>query len=115
MDFEPSPRSAEYRDRVSAFIDELILPLEARFFAAFGENHGARGPDWRQWRVSDEVEALKAQARDAGLWNLFLPDSTLAPGLSTLEYAPIAEAMGRSLLAPEIFNRQHGGPLEVRQ
>ena len=45
MDFEPSPRSAEYRDRVSAFIDELILPLEARFFAAFGENHGARGPD----------------------------------------------------------------------
>ena len=89
MDFEPSPRSAEYRDRVSAFIDELILPLEARFFAAFGENHGARGPDWRQWRVSDEVEALKAQARDAGLWNLFLP---------------IAEAMGRSLLAPEIFN-----------
>ncbi len=104
MDFEPSPRSADYRDRVSAFIDELILPLEARLFAALGESHGARGPDWRQWRVSDEVEALKAQARAAGLWNLFLPDSTLAPGLSTLEYAPVAEAMGRSLIAPEIFN-----------
>ncbi|MCA9522502.1 MAG: acyl-CoA dehydrogenase family protein, partial [Myxococcales bacterium] len=56
------------------------------------------------WIVPEEVEALKAKARAAGLWNLFLPDSELGGGLTTLEYAPIAEETGRSLLAPEIFN-----------
>src|SRR5690606_16436796 len=56
------------------------------------------------WQVSAVVETLKAEAKAAGLWNLFLPDAELGAGLSTLEYAPLAEVMGHSLLAPEIFN-----------
>jgi len=62
------------------------------------------GADWTQWQVSPEVEQLKARAREQGLWNLSLPDPELGAGLSTVEYAALAEAMGHSFLAPEIFN-----------
>jgi alkylation response protein AidB-like acyl-CoA dehydrogenase len=102
MDFEPSPRSRDTVARVRAFIASRIAPVEERHLAMLrAENHGA---DWRRWSVSPEIEALKTAARAEGLWNLFLPDPTLGAGLTTLDYAPVAEAMGHSLLAPEIFN-----------
>ena len=102
MDFTPTPRSREIRERVRRFMDELIAPVEARFFAEVRARNN--GGDWRRWKLVPEVEELKARARSEGLWNLFLPDADHSPGLSTLEYAPIAEEMGKLFLAPEIFN-----------
>ncbi len=102
MDFEPSPRAAALRDRVRAFVTGRVSPVEAELAR---RRRGARSsPDHHTWGVPPEVEALKAQARAEGLWNLFLPDPQHGAGLSTLEYAPIAEEMGRSFLAPEVFN-----------
>ena len=102
MDFRPSARSALYRDRVAAFVRDRILPLEERLLRE--RQRETQSGDWRTWKVRPEVEALKAEARGAGLWNLFLADPKLGAGLSTLEYAPVAEEMGKSLLAPEVFN-----------
>jgi acyl-CoA dehydrogenase len=102
MDFQPSPRSADYLARVSAFIRDHIAPIEQETWRRI---HDARhGGDFRQWTVPPVVEELKTKARAEGLWNLFLSQPELGAGLSTLEYAPLAEAMGRSFLAPEIFN-----------
>src|SRR5712691_9037951 len=102
MDFQPSPRSADYLARVSAFIRDHVAPVEQETWTLI---HDARhGGDFRQWAVPPIVEKLKAKARADGLWNLFLSQPELGAGLSTLEYAPLAEAMGRSFLAPEVFN-----------
>ncbi|MDY7231749.1 acyl-CoA dehydrogenase family protein [Hyalangium rubrum] len=102
MDFTPSPRTQQYLERIRAFIRDHILPVEEQHFREVSaRRHGA---DWTQWAVSPAVEALKARARAEGLWNLFLPDAELGAGLSTVEYAPLAEEMGRSFLAPEVFN-----------
>ena len=62
------------------------------------------GSDHRQWRQPPVMEALKAKAREQGLWNLFLPDASVGAGLSHLDYAPLAEIMGHSFIAPEAFN-----------
>ena len=102
MNFEPTPRSRVYTDRVRDFIREHIAPVESTHWREIAS--AGHGGDWRRWRIPARVEALKAQAREAGLWNLFLPDEHHGPGLTTLEYAPVAEAMGHSLMAPEIFN-----------
>lgn len=102
MDFNLSPRALDYRNRVRDFMERHVLPIEESYFNSLNaRNHGG---DWTLWRVSPAIESLKAEARAAGLWNLFLPDRELGAGLSTLEYAPIAEEMGGSLIAPEIFN-----------
>ncbi len=102
MDFKPSERAQSYAQRVRAFIDQRIAPVEAQHWK---EIHEARhGGDWTQWKVPARVEELKAQAKAEGLWNLFLPDADLAPGLSVLDYAFSAEQTGRSMMAPEIFN-----------
>ncbi len=100
MNFQPTDRSQSYRERVRRFIDEHLRPVEQEVL----RETLAQGSDWTRWRVPDAVRKLKARAKAEGLWNLFLPDEQLAPGLSTLEYAPVAEEMGRSLLAPEVFN-----------
>jgi acyl-CoA dehydrogenase len=102
MDFTPSARTVEYVDRVRRFLREHLLPVERRLWA----DTRAANPDgnWRAWKLDPLVDELKARARAEGLWNLFLPDAALGAGLSTLEYAPVAEEMGRSLLAPELFN-----------
>ncbi len=102
MDFSPSKKSADYTQRVRSFIADHIAPIERRYW----DEVRAQNPDgnWRAWKIHPLVEELKARARAAGLWNLFLPDATLGAGLSTLDYAPVAEEMGRSLLAPEVFN-----------
>ncbi len=102
MDFTPSPKTQDYLARVKAFMAEHIAPVEA----AYHQENLAANPngDWQAWRVLPLVEELKTKARAHGLWNLFLPDATLGAGFSTLEYAPIAEETGRSLLAPTVFN-----------
>jgi acyl-CoA dehydrogenase len=96
MVFEFSPRMQELQQRVTAFMDEHIYPNEARYMRESEE----LGP----WRVQPVVEELKPKARAAGLWNLFLPASKHGAGLTNFEYAPLCEIMGRSHLAPEVFN-----------
>ncbi|MBT0585640.1 acyl-CoA dehydrogenase family protein [Alteromonas oceanisediminis] len=102
MDFSYSARCQDYLAQVKHFLAEYIEPIENDVYTFMHENnnHG----DWRTWQLHPEVEALKNKAKSAGLWNLFLPDDKLAPGLTCLEYAPLAEQMGRCLFAPEIFN-----------
>src|SRR6185436_909852 len=95
--FPPTPRALELRERLERFMREVVLPGEAEYHA---EVSGAAD----RWQVPAVMERMKAQARSAGLWNLFLPDSSLGAGLSNLEYAPLAELMGHSLIAPEVFN-----------
>jgi acyl-CoA dehydrogenase len=102
MDFEPSQRSLETLERVRTFMREHIQPVELEHWREIRD--AEHGGDWKRWRIHPRVEALKARARAEGLWNLFLPDPVLGGGLSTLEYAPIAEQTGHSLMAPEIFN-----------
>jgi alkylation response protein AidB-like acyl-CoA dehydrogenase len=100
MDFAPSAKSADTIQRVRRFIQERIAPVEARYW----DEVAAANPtgDWRTWKIHPLLDELKAEARKAGLWNMFLPE---APGgLSVLDYAPVAEEMGRSFLAPEVFN-----------
>jgi acyl-CoA dehydrogenase len=89
-------RGAELHRLLEAFMDEHIYPNEERFYRESME----LGP-WAVWPI---VEELKPIARKAGLWNLFLPDSELGAGLTNREYAPLCEVMGRSHLAPEVFN-----------
>ncbi|TQF17657.1 acyl-CoA dehydrogenase [Myxococcus llanfairpwllgwyngyllgogerychwyrndrobwllllantysiliogogogochensis] len=102
MNFEPSAKAKDYLERVKQFMREHIEPAEERYYQEVME--ASRGGDWKTWPVSSVMEDLKARAKAKGLWNLFLPDEKLAPGLTTLEYAPIAEETGRSLMAPEVFN-----------
>ncbi len=96
MNFDYSPRTLELAERLEAFMDEHIYPNEARYF----QESMDMGP-WAVWPV---IEELKPLAREAGLWNLFLPESDHGAGLTNLEYAPLCEIMGRSHLAPEVFN-----------
>ena len=96
MAFEPTPRVVDLQQRLNAFMEEHIYPNEDRHL----QEAETLGP----WKVLPVIEELKTQARAAGLWNLFLPESEHGPGLSNLEYAPLCEIMGRSLLAPEVFN-----------
>src|SRR5438445_12027563 len=76
-------------------MDEHVYPNEQRYAAEIEQN---------RWSPTRIVEDLKPKARSAVLWNLFLPDAEFGAGLSNLEYAPLCEIMGRSLMAPEIFN-----------
>ncbi len=97
MDFEPTARSRELQERLTAFMEERVLPAEAVYE--------------RQVRESGDphfhppvMEELKAEARRRGLWNLFHPDPAYGPGLTCAEYAPLAEISGRSHIAPEAIN-----------
>jgi acyl-CoA dehydrogenase len=102
MDFALSPLAEELLARLRAFVAGEIAPREAEILETRARH--CAGPHWRTWQDSPLVERLQAKARAAGLWNLFLGDSHLGAGLSNLDYAPLAEAMGWSALAPEIFN-----------
>ncbi|MFO1196004.1 MAG: acyl-CoA dehydrogenase family protein [Burkholderiaceae bacterium] len=93
---EPTTRTRELQARVTDFMERHVYPNEARYYQESQE----LGP----WKVQPVVEELKKLARAEGLWNLFLPDSEHGAGLTNLEYAPLAEIMGRSHLAPEVFN-----------
>ena len=91
-----SPKVQALRERLIAFMDEHVHPNERRYY----DEAEQLGP----WKVHPVVEELKPKARAAGLWNLFLPHSPHGAGLTNLEYAPLCEIMGRSHLAPEVFN-----------
>jgi acyl-CoA dehydrogenase len=95
MSFEFTDRTKQLVQRLSAFMDEHIYPNEQRFRAEIEQ---------RRWQPTRVIEELKPQARAAGLWNLFLPESLEGAGLSNFEYAPLCEIMGRSTMAPEVFN-----------
>src|SRR5580692_7022968 len=96
MYFEPSPKVQELQKRLSAFMAEHVYPNE--------KTHHSQIASGDRWQPTAIVEELKVKARAAGLWNLFLPESELGAGLTNLEYAPLCEIMGRSLMASEAFN-----------
>ncbi len=93
---DPSKKSADLAERLTAFMAEHIYPNERRYFLETER----LGP----WAIYPVVEELKPLARAEGLWNLFLPVKEDPNGLSNVDYAPLCEIMGRSILAPEIFN-----------
>src|SRR5262249_38388209 len=96
MDFEHSAKLSALEERLRGFMDEFIYPNEGRYAEEIAAGD--------RWQPTSIMEELKAKAKAAGLWNLFLPDSRRGAGLSNLEYAPLCEIMGRSPLAPEVFN-----------
>jgi len=100
MDFEHSPKVRQLQQRLIAFMEEHVYPAEARFES---EMSGFRAAG-NAWQPAPVMEALKAKAKAAKLWNLFLPESKYGAGLTNLEYAPLAEIMGRSPIGSEPFN-----------
>jgi len=99
MNFDHSARSVEYQEKLKLFFEENIHPVDDEVTTFYSD------PDniWKKW---PGLENLKEKAKKAGLWNLFLPKGygSLSPGLSNLEYAPLAECMGRVLWSSEVFN-----------
>ena len=97
MDFDFSPRVAELSARVAEFMQAHVYPNESAYYDYLDQAES-------RWVIPPIMEDLKEQARKVGLWNLFLPESEYGAGLNNLEYAPLAEIMGRSLIASEVFN-----------
>ena len=99
MNFDHSTRSIELQEKLNHFFEKYILPVEEEVTTFYRDPENS----WQKW---PGLDALKEKARKEGLWNLFLPKSygTLSPGLSNLEYAPLAECMGRVQWSSEVFN-----------
>jgi len=97
MDFNHTQKVVDLMDRLNAFMDEHIYPNEE----AYREHFKTTDNLWKSPPLMDE---LKEKAKNAGLWNLFLPESVHGAGLTNLEYAPLAEIMGRVFFASEVFN-----------
>src|SRR5262245_7473211 len=95
MSFEPTARARELRERLAAFMAGHVYPNEGRHQEQLQSD---------RWQPPPLLEGLKARARAAGLWNLFLPESEHGRGLTNLEYAPLCEIMGRVPWAAEVFN-----------
>ena len=95
MNFEPSDKVKQLQRRLQTFMVQHIYPNEERYYREIERD---------RWSPSPIIEKLKPEARAAGLWNLFLPASDYGAGLSNFEYAPLCEIMGRSPMAPEVFN-----------
>jgi len=97
MHFEISNKSKQYLDRVNAFMDKHVYPLEKEYQDFVHQN---------EWKEYDGLQELKAKAKADGLWNMFLPPEygDYSPGLTNLEYAPLAESMGRVLWSSKAFN-----------
>src|SRR3989475_3540948 len=94
MHFELSEKTKDLQQRLTAFMEEHIYPNEQRFYDEIQRE---------RWSPTRIIEELKLKARAAGLWNLFLPHDERGAGLTNLEYAPLCEIMGRSVMAPEVF------------
>jgi acyl-CoA dehydrogenase len=97
MDFEYNDKTKLALDRLQAFMDEHIHPNEAAYYRQHDELED-------RWHTPPMMDELKERAREAGLWNLFLPHSDRGPGFTNLEYAPLCEVMGRVGFASEVFN-----------
>jgi len=99
MNFEHTDKVKSYQEKLQTFMDDHIYPVEKEV----AHYHHNKDNDWTTW---PGIEELKTMAKEAGLWNLFLPASygDLSPGLTNLEYAPLAEMMGRVLWSSEVFN-----------
>jgi acyl-CoA dehydrogenase len=97
MDFDYSPKVKALQKRVQDFMDAHVYPHEETYVSQLN----AQGD---RWQIPPIMEELKAKGKAAGLWNLFLPESERGAGLTNLEYAPLCEIMGRSFIAPEVFN-----------
>ncbi len=97
MEFEYSKRTKMFMEQLTEFMDKHVYPNEQTFV---DQLHAQPS----RWQVPPIMEELKAKARERGLWNLFLPESEHGAGLTNLEYAPLCEIMGRSPIAPEVFN-----------
>src|ERR1700693_5728835 len=95
MSFELSAKAKELQQRLQRFMAAYVYPNEHRFHEEV---------ERERWKPTKIVEELKSKARDEGLWNLFLPQDPNGAGLTNLEYAPLCEIMGRSSMAPEVFN-----------
>ncbi|MEK6406458.1 MAG: acyl-CoA dehydrogenase family protein [Acidobacteriota bacterium] len=96
MHFEYTDKVKALQKRLLAFMEEYVYPNEKVFYQQINEGD--------RWQPTAIIEELKPKARAAGLWNLFLPENPFGEGLSNLEYAPLCEIMGRSTMAPEVFN-----------
>jgi len=92
-----SDKQLALQARLSAFMDAHVYPAEAVYYQQLEDGKS-------RWQLPAVMDELKSRARETGLWNLFLPDSDLGAGLSNLDYAPLAEIMGRSPIGPEVFN-----------
>ncbi len=97
MDFDFSPKVQDLRKQVSQFMEDYVYPNEKTF-----EDQLNSGPD--RWQIPPIIEELKEKSKNAGLWNLFLPESEYGYGLTNLEYAPLSEIMGRVHWGSEVFN-----------
>ncbi len=97
MDFNFNDKTLGYISRLNEFMAEYVYPNESTYYAQIDAQED-------RWNIPPIIEALKEKAREEGLWNLFLPESSSGAGLSNLEYAPLAEIMGHCWYAPEIFN-----------
>lgn len=97
MNFDYSQKVKTLSNHLVSFMDKNIYPNEATFFSEINSNED-------RWQVPSIIEDLKILAKKERLWNLFLPESEHGAQLSNLEYAPLAEIMGRSLIASEVFN-----------
>ncbi|MBY0096817.1 acyl-CoA dehydrogenase [Mesobacillus maritimus] len=97
MDFTYSDKVKELQQKLTKFMDDYVYPNEKLYYEQID-------PQDRFGKVPPIMEELKQKAKDNGLWNLFLPESELGAGLTNLEYAPLCEIMGRSSIAPEVFN-----------
>jgi len=95
MDFAFSGKVKDLQRHLQAFMDQYIYPNEQRYYDEIERN---------RWSPAPVIEELKPKARALRLWNLFLPDEGHGAGLTNLEYAPLCEIMGRSMIAPEVFN-----------
>jgi acyl-CoA dehydrogenase len=97
LPFQFDSKTNELHDRLTCFMQDHVYPAEQSYRESL-ENGGSR------WQIPPVMEEMKKMARDAGLWNLFIPDQELGAGLDNLSYAPLAEQMGRSLIGAEVFN-----------
>ena len=95
MNLQPNEKTRNLQQRLGSFMSEHVYPNERLFQEQI---------DAGRWTPTAIVEELKVKARAAGLWNLFLPENAHGAGLTNLEYAPLCEIMGRSIMAPEVFN-----------
>jgi acyl-CoA dehydrogenase len=95
MPYELTEKTKLLSSKLTAFMQEHIYPNESRYHEEIQKN---------RWQPTQIIEELKPKARSAGLWNLFLPNDEQGAGLTNLEYAPLCEIMGRSEMAPEVFN-----------